>query len=231
MIRLIPLAIFGVVAQTVGKHGLGPLWGLGYYVFVVLIGLAVQVFVVYQGWLVLCGISLKRFWSGAKEPVIYALGASSSLATLPLTLTSLDRMGVTPQSARLSACVGTNLNNDGILLYEAMAVLVVAHAYGIELSPIRQIGAALACVVASIGIAGIPDAGLISLPIVLATVGLPLEIVSLLLSVDWILSRGRAMTNVISDMVIAVILDRLEGRTLGMVTERVNGETSDPNGI
>jgi Na+/H+-dicarboxylate symporter len=232
VIRLIPLAIFGVVAQTVGKYGFGPIVGLAYYVLVVLLGLAVQILIVYQGWLYFSGVSLRRFWSKAKEPVIYAMGASSSLATLPVTLKSLDEMGVSTPSARLSACVGTNLNNDGILLYEAMAVLVVAHAYGIELSPIRQIAAALACVVASVGIAGIPDAGLISLPIVLATVGLPLEIVSLLLSVDWILSRGRAMTNVTSDMVVAVMLDRFEGHKLGeMSASEGKGRSSDPDGI
>ncbi|WZO99135.1 dicarboxylate/amino acid:cation symporter [Isosphaeraceae bacterium EP7] len=224
VIRLIPLAIFGVVAQTVGRYGFGPIVGLAYYVLVVLLGLSIQVLVVYQGWLYFSGISLRRFWSKAKEPVIYAMGASSSLATLPVTLKSLDEMGVSTPSARLSACVGTNLNNDGILLYEAMAVLVVAHAYGIELSPLRQLAAALACVVASVGIAGIPDAGLISLPIVLATVGLPLEIVSLLLSVDWILSRGRAMTNVTSDMVVAVMLDRFEGHRLGERMTEGEGE-------
>jgi Na+/H+-dicarboxylate symporter len=121
-------------------------------------------------------------------------------------------MGVSPASARLAACVGTNLNNDGILLYEAMAVLFVAQAHGIPMSLSQQVAAAIACLIAGIGIAGVPEAGLISLSLVLATVGLPLELLPLLLTVDWLLSRARAMTNVTSDMLVAVLLDRFGGR-------------------
>jgi Na+/H+-dicarboxylate symporter len=117
-------------------------------------------------------------------------------------------MKVSPQSARLAACVGTNLNNDGILLYEAMAVLFVAQVHGLDLSISQQLVAAFGCIVAGVGISGIPDAGLISLTIVLTTVGLPIEIVPLLFTVDWLVGRARAMTNVVSDMLVAVLLDR-----------------------
>jgi Na+/H+-dicarboxylate symporter len=123
-------------------------------------------------------------------------------------------MNVSPQAARLAACVGTNLNNDGILLYEAMAVLFVAQVYGIQLGLEQQLAAALSCVIAGIGIAAVPDAGLISLSIVLATVGLPVEIVPLLLTVDWLLSRCRAVTNVTSDILVAVLLEHFDvGKT------------------
>jgi Na+/H+-dicarboxylate symporter len=140
------------------------------------------------------------------------MGASSSLATLPITLRALTRMGVSDRSARMAACVGTNLNNDGILLYEAMAVLFVAQVHGIDLSLGQQLVAALSCLIAGIGIAGIPEAGLISLALVLATARLPLEILPLLLTVDWFLSRCRAMTNVTSDLLVAVVLDRLDAK-------------------
>jgi DAACS family dicarboxylate/amino acid:cation (Na+ or H+) symporter len=218
VIAIVPLAILGVVAQTVGAHGFAPFAGLGPYVGVALLGLALQVLFVYQSWLLLVArMPLREFWRGARDPVTYALGASSSLATLPVTLKSLDRMGVSPASARLAACVGTNLNNDGILLYEAMAVLFVAQVHGTPLSIGQQAAAALVCLVAGIGIAGVPEAGLISLSLVLATVGLPLEILPLLLTVDWLLSRARAMTNVTSDMVVAVLLDAL-GRRRNLAT-------------
>jgi DAACS family dicarboxylate/amino acid:cation (Na+ or H+) symporter len=212
IIAIVPLAVFGVVAQTVGSHGFAPFAGLGPYVGVALLGLAIQVFVVYMAWLGFAGVRRRWFWAGARDPIVYAAGASSSLATLPVTLRSLDRMGVSPASARLAACVGTNLNNDGILLYEAMAVLFVAQAHGIPMSLSQQVAAALACLIAGIGIAGVPEAGLISLSLVLATVGLPLELLPLLLTVDWLLSRARAMTNVTSDMLVAVLLDRFGGR-------------------
>lgn len=211
VIAFVPLAVFGVVARMIGQEGFTPLVGLAAYVAVAVLGLAIQVLVVYQAWVVLVsGMSLRQFWAGARDAVVYALGASSSLASLPVTLRCLDRMKVSPQSARLAACVGTNLNNDGILLYEAMAVLFVAQVYGIELTIGQQLLTAASCVIAGIGIAAVPDAGLISLALVLATVGLPVELLPLLLTVDWLLSRCRAMTNVTSDILVAVLLDRFD---------------------
>ena len=124
-------------------------------------------------------------------------------------------MQVSPQSARLAACVGTNLNNDGILLYEAMAVLFVAQVHGLDLSLTQQLVAAFGCIVAGVGISGIPDAGLISLTVVLTTVGLPIEIVPLLFTVDWLVGRARAMTNVVSDMLVAVLLDKTRNHPRG----------------
>ncbi len=171
VIKLVPLAVLGVVASTVGKFGLSPLRGLAVYLAVGILGLGIQVAVVYQTWLVMVArMPLTRFWTGAREALLYALGCGSSLATLPLTLQGLDRMGVSPQSARMAACVGTNLNNDGILLYEAMAVLFVAQACGVHLSVGQQMVAAASCALAGIGISGIPEAGLISLLLVLKTV-------------------------------------------------------------
>jgi len=207
----VPLAVFAVVAKVVGASGFAALKSLPTYIGVALLGLGIQVLLVYSFWIrVVAGRSLREFWRSAQDAVVFALGASSSLATLPVTLRSLERLNVAPASARMSACVATNFNNDGILLYEAMAVLFVAQAHGIELDMSAQLLASLACVVAGFGISGIPDAGLVSLAIVLATVGLPTELLPLLLSVDWILSRARAMTNVVADIVGGVVLDAWE---------------------
>ncbi len=257
VISLVPLAVFGVVARTVGLHGFRSFRGVLVYVGVGVLGLAIQVLVVYQAWLVLVArMSLVKFWSGAKDALATAIGTGSSLATLPVTLRSLDRMGVSPRSARLAACVGTNLNNDGILLYEAMAVLFVAQAIGVELTLGQQLLAAAACVIAGIGISGVPDAGLISLLIVLKTV-MPHEarvdsVVPFLLAVDWVLGRCRSTTNVANDMLVAVLLDRLspeekvddcrlavkegtapeDGRLIGMGQGgRLQDRNSDPDGI
>jgi len=213
-VGLVPLAVFGVVARTVGLYGFGAFRGVLVYVAVGVFGLAIQVLVVYQGWLIFVArMPLKRFWSGAREAIATAIGTGSSLATLPVTLRSLETMGVSPRSARLAACVGTNLNNDGILLYEAMAVLFVAQVIGVDLGFGEQMLVAASCVIAGIGISGVPDAGLISLLIVLKTVKLPEEavgsVVPFLLSVDWVLGRCRSTTNVASDMLVAVLLDKL----------------------
>lgn len=207
VIRLIPFAVFGVVAKAVGEHGYAPLKGLLWYVAVGLGGLLLHVIVTYQLWLVaVARMPLRTFWREAREPVTYAMGANSSLATLPVTLRALDRLRVPRDASTLGACVGTNFNNDGIILYEGMAVLFVAQASGIELSWAQQALIAGACLVAAMGVAGVPEAGFVSLALVLNTVHLPLEILPLLLTVDWIIARARSMTNVLSDMVLSILV-------------------------
>jgi Na+/H+-dicarboxylate symporter len=207
--RLIPLAVFGVVCKAVGENGYAPLRGLSVYVGVGLLGLALHVLLVYHTWLLLVlRVPLRVFWKEAREPVVYALGANSSLATLPVTLRALDRLGVSRGASALGACVGTNLNNDGIILYEGMALLFVAQASGIELSLVEQLVAAAVCMFAAMGVAGVPEAGFISLALVLNTLRLPIEILPLLLSVDWIIARARSATNVLSDMLLSLIVDK-----------------------
>ncbi len=216
VLLLIPLAVFGVVAKTVGEHGYAPLRGLAAYVGVGLLGLFLHAAVTYQAWLVFWAkVPLARFWRAAREPVIYAMGTNSSLATLPLTLRALDRLGVSRSASALGACVGTNLNNDGIILYEGMAVLFVAQAYGIDLSIGQQLLAAVTCLVAAMGVAGVPEAGFISLALVVNTVGLPIEILPLLLTVDWVIARGRSVNNVLSDMVLSILVDTERGADAG----------------
>lgn len=220
IIRFVPLAVFVVVAKAVGEYGLAPLRGLAWYVGVGVVGLILHPLITYQLWLALFArLSVLRFWTEAREPIVYAAGANSSLATLPVTLKALDRLGVSKGSQALGACVGTNLNNDGIILYEAMAVLFVAQAHGLELTVGQQVLAALSCLVAAMGIAGIPEAGFVSLSLVLATVGLPLELLPLLLTVDWILARGRSIVNVLSDMMVSILLDRWDGRRFDTASE------------
>jgi DAACS family dicarboxylate/amino acid:cation (Na+ or H+) symporter len=211
VIKLIPFAVFGVVARAVGEHGYAPLRGLLIYAAVGLGGLALHVAITYQLWLVFVAkLPLRTFWREAREPVFYAAGANSSLATLPVTLRALDRLRVPRSASTLGACVGTNFNNDGIILYEGMAVLFVAQASGIELTFVQQIVIALTCLVAAMGVAGVPEAGFISLALVLNTVHLPLEILPLLLTVDWVIARARSVTNVLSDMLLSLLVARGE---------------------
>jgi Na+/H+-dicarboxylate symporter len=217
VILLIPVAVFAVVAKTVAENGYAPFRGLAVYVAVGLLGLGVQALVTYPLWLVWVGMPLGRFWAAAREPVVTAIGTNSSLATLPVTLRALDRLGVSKQASTLGACVGTNFNNDGILLYEGMAVLFVAQAAGITLDPGQQVMAAATAMFAAIGVAGVPEAGFISLALVVNTVGLPIEVLPLLLTVDWVVARGRSVVNVLSDMVLSILID---GRPEGAPTDR-----------
>jgi Na+/H+-dicarboxylate symporter len=211
LVRLVPIAVLCVTARTVGEYGFAPFKGLAWYTGLAICGLAIHVTLVYPIWIrLVAGVPLWSFWMHARRPIVYAFGTNSSLATLPLTLTALDELRVPKSASRLGACIGTNLNNDGIILYEAMAVLFVAQAYGIDLSITQQVTAALLSLAAAIGVAGIPEAGVISLSLVLTAVGLPLEILPMLLTVDWIIARARSITNVLSDMTVSIGIASLE---------------------
>lgn len=216
VVWLVPFAVFGVSAKAAGERGLQAFTGLGYYVVVVLAGFAIQVGIVYSAWIKFyCQQSLKAFWKVAQKPVFYAFGCNSSLATLPLTLASLDKLKVSRRSSTLAACVGTNLNNDGIILYEVVTALAVASASGIDLPLVQQITLAGLCLIAAMGVAGVPEAGFVSLSLVLTTLHLPTATLPLLLSVDWLLARARSAVNATSDMVCSSVLDQMEKNEKG----------------
>lgn len=210
LVRLVPIAVFCVTARTVGEYGFEPFKGLSLYILLAVLGMLLQIAIVYPIWIrFVGGFSLREFVEAAKRPVVYAFGTNSSLATLPLTLEALDSLKISKSSSRLGACIGTNLNNDGIVLYEAMAVLFVAQAFGFHIPLEQQILAAGMSLIAAIGVAGVPEAGVVSLSLVLTAVGLPLEIVPLLLTVDWIVARMRSVTNVLSDMTVSIAIEGL----------------------
>ena len=212
IILVVPLAVFGVVAQVVGKAGLGVFAVLWIFLAAMLLGLAVHALVYYPlvAWLV--GKKSPKIYLGqGADAIMTAVSCNSSLATVPVTLRCLERMHVSPQSSRLAACVGTNLNNDGITLYEAMAALFLAQALGFDLPMANQLLIVAASIIAGAGVAGIPEAGLIVLPLVLSAAGLPnhviLAAIPLIMTVDWIIARARSGVNVMSDMLVAILLD------------------------
>ncbi len=216
IIVAVPLAVFGVVAQVVGKSGVGVFSVLWIFLVAMLAGLAIHSLLYYPlvAWLV-GKKSPKKYLGQGADAIMTAVSCNSSLATVPVTLRCLERMRVSAQSARLAACVGTNLNNDGITLYEAMAALFLAQALGYDLPMAKQVLIVLASIIAGAGVAGIPEAGLIVLPLVLAAAGLPdqviLAAIPLIMTVDWIIARARSGVNVMSDMLVAILLDA--GRT------------------
>lgn len=213
LVSFVPVAVFCVTARTVGEYGFAPFKSLAWYVGLGCVGLVLQIVLIYSIWIRWVGkISLPSFWRAARGPAAYAFGTNSSLATIPVTLEALDGLRVPKAASRLGACIGTNFNNDGIILYEAMAVLFVAQASGIDLSLGEQIFAALISLAAAVGVAGVPEAGVVSLSLVLSAVGLPLEMLPLLLTVDWIVARMRSVTNVMSDMTVSIAVAGLEAK-------------------
>lgn len=213
----VPYAVALIVAQVVGRSGLEVFAVLWRFLAVILAGLLLHALVYYP---------LMAWWVGRRSPreylgrgadaVLTGLSTNSSLATVPVTLRCLRDLRVSEASARVSACIGTNLNNDGIILYEAMATVFLCQAFGYDLSFAHQMTIVLASVMAGVGVAGVPEAGLIVLPLVLGAAGLPEAAIAaaipLIVPVDWIIARVRSGVNVLSDLLVAILLDRLEGR-------------------
>lgn len=212
VIEIIPLAVLGLVAHLVGRAGLAVFSHLGAFLGVISLGLCLHGLVYYPlaAWL-LGGKPVREYLGKGMDAVLSGLSANSSLAAVPITLRCLKTMKVGDASARLAACAGTNLNNDGITLYEAMAALFLAQAIGFDLSWGQQLVVVLSAMLAGFGVAGIPEAGLIVLPLVLGASGLPETVVAaaipLIAPVDWIIARLRSAVNVLSDMLVAILLD------------------------
>lgn len=218
VIQLVPLAVFCVIAAVVARSGLGVFAQLWVFLATALAGLAFHSLVYYPtaAWLV-GKRSPREFLGKGADAILTGLSTNSSLATVPVTLKVLtEKLGVSPQSARLSACVGTNLNNDGITLYEVMAALFLAQAIGFDLGLGEQLVVLVASLLAAVGVAGIPEAGLIVLPLVLGAAGLPPAVVGsaipLILTVDWIIARCRSGVNVMGDMLVALMLDAFRSK-------------------
>jgi DAACS family dicarboxylate/amino acid:cation (Na+ or H+) symporter len=214
IIDLVPFGVFGIVASIIGKEGFGPFVALGAFVGAVLLALALQaayylIRVRLGSWV--SPVDLLRSLSDA---MVMAFSTGSSTATMPLTYTSLkDRVGLRERSASLGALVGANFNNDGTALYEAMSALFIAQMLGQQLSLGQQVLVVLTSVVASVGAAGIPEAGLVTMTLVFHAVGLPPQYIAILLTVDWFLDRCRTVTNVMGDMNISCLLDGKQRQT------------------
>jgi len=212
MIELAPFAICLSVAGVIGTTGLKTFAVVGVFMATIMAGLGLHSLVYYplSVWL-MAGLSPRRFFREGGGAILTGLSLNSSLATAPLTLQALARLGVSDSSARLSACVGTNFNNDGVTLYEAMTALFIAQALGLDLSLGHQITILLAALVGSMGIAGIPNSGLIILALVLKAARLPDAAIQLAIpiaySIDFILARLRSAVNVMGDLQVAILLD------------------------
>ncbi len=208
IIAVVPLAVFGIVASIVGTEGFAQFQALGIFVLCVLLALAIQaayylVRIRFGSW-----VSPAALIRGGRDALVMAFSTASSTATMPVTYVALkDRIGVREQSARMGALVGANFNNDGTALYEAMAALFIAQIIGMDLSLSQQLMVVLTSVIASVGAAGIPEAGLVTMTMVFTAVGLPVQYIPVLLTVDWFLDRCRTAINVMGDMNVSCLLD------------------------
>ena len=224
LFHLVPFAVCAVVAATVGEKGFAPFRAMGFFVIAVLLALCLQACWYQLRLRIGSWVRPPLFFRSGAEAFIMAFSTASSTATLPLTLECANhKLKLREENASMGVIVGGNLNNDGTALYEAMAALFVAQALGQHLPLSQQLVIVVMAVIASVGAAGIPEAGLVTMMAVFAAVKLPVENIPLLLTVDWFLDRCRTMINVMGDLTTASVLD---GKVPGSLTSHVSGLTS-----
>ena len=215
LMRLAPIGIFCLVTARFGEaqaegNLIVVLRQTGAYFFTVLAGLAVHALVTLP--LILWVFTRRnpfRFMSQMSQALLTAFSTASSTATLPVTMEcAVTKAGVSKRSSEFVLPLGATINMDGTALYEAGAAIFIAQAIGFELGLTQQVVVAVTATLAAIGAAGIPEAGLVTLVIVLGAVGLPVEYVGLILSVDWLLDRFRTTVNAFGDSVGSAVVER-----------------------
>jgi proton glutamate symport protein len=217
IMKFAPLGVFGLVAKTVAGVGAEQIndlaVSLGTFTLSVLLALAVHTLVTLPLMLrFLGGVSPLAHFGAMMPALLTAFSTASSSATLPMTMECVqDNARVSKRTSSFVLPLGATVNMDGTALYECVAAMFIAQAYGLELSFVTQFTVVLVALLTSIGVAGIPAASLVAITIILATVGLPAEGIGLILAVDRILDMFRTSVNVFSDSCGAVIIARSEG--------------------
>lgn len=218
---LAPIGVFGLMVNTIvtlAQDDLGQvrelLSALGSYCLVVVGGLAVHCFVIYPSLLkFFTPIPVRKFFSGISSAQLLAFSTSSSGATLPVTMDRCQkRLGVSEEVASFVLPLGATINMDGTALYQAVASVFIAQALGMDLTIAAQATIVLTAVLASIGTAAVPGAGIIMLVIILEAINVPSEGIALILGVDRILDMLRTVTNVTGDATVATIIAASENQ-------------------
>ena len=220
IVAFAPVGIFGLIADRLGQSGgwagfLPELVKVGWYALTVIGGLLIHGAITLP--LILLFVARRAIWrytNNMLPALSTAFSTASSSATLPLTIECVEgRNRVSNRVASFVLPLGATINMDGTALYEAVAAMFIAQAYGIALGPVEQVIIFLTATLAAIGAAGIPEAGLVTMVIVLRAVDLPMEGISLILVIDWFLDRCRTTVNVWGDAVGAAVISRYEDET------------------
>lgn len=213
VMKFAPYGVFALVAKTVASTGFEAFQPLMMFFITVLAALAIHMFITLWVMLrVIGGVSPIKHFQLMFPVLLTAFSTASSSATLPLTLETVEhKAGVSNQTTSFVLPLGATINMDGTALYECVAALFIAQAYGLDLSFIQQFIIVVVALLTSIGVAGIPAASLVAISVILNVMGLPLEGLGLLLVTDRLLDMFRTAVNVFSDSCGAVIIARTEG--------------------
>ena len=213
IMKVLPYGVFCLVAKVFMSSGIGSLESVAVFSGTVLLGLAVFLFVGLPLLLKFIGrVSPLRHFKAMTPALVTAFSTSSSSATLPITMDCVEkRAGVSNRICSLVVPLGTSINMSGSALYECVAAMFVAQAYGIDISFATQFLVVLLALITSIGVAGIPSASLVAILVILRVIGLPPEGIGLFIAVDRLLDMCRTTVNVFSDSCCAVLVAKTEG--------------------
>jgi proton glutamate symport protein len=211
VMKYAPIGVGAAIAVTVGHRGVSVLVNLGLLILTLYGALVVFVLVVLLPIAILAGVPLRKFFDAVKEPALIAFSTTSSEAALPKAFEGLERLGIPRRIVSFVLPTGYSFNLDGSTLYLSLASVFVAQAAGVDMPVTTQVLMMLTLMLTSKGVAGVPRAALVILAGTLASFGLPLEGVAVILGVDEILDMGRTTINVIGNCLATVVIARWEG--------------------
>lgn len=207
VMKFAPIGVFCLMARTFAGLGFEGLLPLGKYIMCVLIGLAIQAFIVYPSMLVIfTRLNPIRFFKRFVPVMFFAFSSSTSNATIPLNLDKLSEMGVSKDVSSFTIPLGATINMDGTAIMQGVAVMFAAQAYGIDLGTTALLTVIFTAVMASIGTAGVPSVGLVTLTMVFNSVGLPVQAIGIIFGIDHILDMFRTAVNVTGDAICTIIV-------------------------
>ncbi len=211
VMKFAPIGVGAAMAYTVAHSGLGVLKNLGMLVGTLYLALAIFVVLVLGPVMWLFKVPLRDFWNTVRRPAMIAFATTSSESALPLAMENLERMGVPRRVVGFVLPTGYSFNLDGTTLYLAIASIFVAQAAGVTLTFQQQIIMMLTLMLTSKGVAGVPRASLVILSGTLASFGLPVSGVLVILGVDELMDMGRTAVNVIGNCLATVVVSKWEG--------------------
>lgn len=207
VMKFAPIGVFCLIAKTFATLGMDGLMPLSKYVACVILALAVHAFIVYPTLLVIfTRLNPIKFFKRFFSVMLFAFSSSSSNATIPLTLEKLSEMGVSKDVSSFTIPLGATINMDGTAIMQGVVVMFAAQAYGIDLGLSALITVIFTAVMASVGTAGVPSVGLITLNMVFASVGLPTDAIGIIMGIDHILDMIRSAVNVTGDAICTIIV-------------------------
>lgn len=207
--KLVPIAVFGLIAQLTASVGVNSIMGISYYILVVLLGLAILLLFYIMIVQFFGGGSSIKFLKNIRDAQLLAFSTTSSAAVMPLSMkTAEEKLKVHPSISNFLIPLGATINMDGTAIYQCISTIFIAQAYGIELSIMNLILITFTLVTASIGTPAIPGGGAIILASVLGSIGIPIEGLVLIIGVERLLGMFRTAVNVTGDLTACVFFNQ-----------------------